>query len=246
MESYSRSKVSGSLPVAAPLVMPTETEVRSRRLAEEFYQKVADKSLDEKYYGHNISETPLVGLLKRLEEHLEVFRHYVIEHSDVNQYQSYGQAAAKSLIGMVNKLTDTQLRAMVFQQIMDMDITREIAVQMIVNKLSETEQKAIKKRFIILKTFADEIFEQATKLVDGAPPAEMISDDNEEPVTLVSKGHGYYDYPDRFFSFDINNFKFSGNPEDDIQTQFRYRQIVLETKFLHAFKAADDKNLQFF
>jgi hypothetical protein len=147
---------------------------------------------------------------------------------------------------MVNKLTDTQLRAMVFQQIMDMDITREIAVQMIVNKLSETEQKAIKKRFIILKTFADEIFEQATKLVDGAPPAEMISDDNEEPVTLVSKGHGYYDYPDRFFSFDINNFKFSGNPEDDIQTQFRYRQIVLETKFLHAFKAADDKNLQFF
>jgi|GEM_PF-5517198 len=187
LESQSRSRVSGSLPVAAPMIMPTETEIRSRELGEVFYQQVIDKTLDEKYFGRNISETPLVGLLKKLDEYLEVFRQYVIEHKDVSQYQAYGHAAAKSLIGLAEKISDAALRAAILREIKAVDIATDIAILIMVNKLPETEQKAIKKRFIILKTFADEIFNSPAPQPTPEILAMMSAKPEAPKITVVDR-----------------------------------------------------------
>ncbi|RCH56844.1 hypothetical protein DJ568_03030 [Mucilaginibacter hurinus] len=235
-----------SQPFAAPFVADTPLETKSKRLTEEFFDKALANTLDKKYYGHRISETKLANNLKQLSDQLDVFKQYVIDNPDITTYRDYAQAAAKSLMKQLDKIIDLKLRAAILNELIMADLQTEITVLIVVKKVSETELNAIKKRFIILKAYADEILYEAKDQIalpatDDSTPAEQTT----IPINLVDRTHGYYNWPDRFFSYDLNNYQFSKSSEPaNVKEQFRLRQIVLETKFLHAFKAANADDLK--
>ncbi|WP_431199622.1 hypothetical protein ACQ86K_01140 [Mucilaginibacter sp. P19] len=199
-ENLSQARVvrHDSQPIAAPFVADTPLETKSKRLTEDFFDKVIAKTLDEKYYGRHILETTLVKDLKQLSDQLDVFKHYAIDHTDVTSYQGFAQATAKSLVKQLDKIADLRLRMAVLENILTADLHTEITVLTVVNKTTETEKNAIKKRFIILKAYADEILQDAKdQLLVLTQAGHMIEE--EIPVKVKDSGHGYYDWPDRFF-----------------------------------------------
>lgn len=247
-ESHARTRTasSNSHPIAAGFVPDTPLETLSKRLTEEFFNMAVARTLEEKYYGRRILETTLAKHLKQIADQLDVFKQYAIDHTDVTSYQAYARAASKSIVKELGKIHDLKLRTALLEEMLAADIDTELTILMVVKKLTEPEKNSARKRFIILKAYADEILQETKdQLLSSGENDRLATEEITISTQVIDRGHGYYDWPDRFFSYDLNNYQFAERTAPgNIKEQFRLRQIVLETKFLHAFKSATADTLK--
>ncbi|WP_345951317.1 hypothetical protein ABDD95_07765 [Mucilaginibacter sp. PAMB04274] len=186
-ESHARASVSGPGTVAAPVVARTATERRYYQLMEQFQEAIANQSLAEKYYGRLITETPTVQLLKKINEQAEVFKKYIFRDLHIPNYQAYGNAAAKSIVASISKINDMELKMALLDWVMASSIDVNLVIEAMFDRLSSTEQEEAKGRFIILKSYADEVFQAAISALQDTLVAGADHQPEKPPITPVDR-----------------------------------------------------------
>ena len=167
-EGQKHAVVTSKIPVAASFVQLTETEKKAYRLREEFFKAIKENNLGQEYYGRFIRDTKTVRLLIELDEHLDVFKQYVLEDENVANYQTYARAAAKSLLKIIAKLPDCFQQISLIEACMAIDIQTVIMPLILVDRATEEIIRNVKKRFIILKSYADEVLQESVDAVKTA------------------------------------------------------------------------------
>lgn len=96
---------SSSTPLMAGFVSLTAMEKRIYKIHDEFYDKLATRKLDEKFYVFDLTSTPTYKTLKGIDQEIESLKKFIIGNVDINIYSNEAEIFASSIIDLVTQLT---------------------------------------------------------------------------------------------------------------------------------------------
>ncbi|MCF0053451.1 hypothetical protein LXM25_25490 [Dyadobacter sp. LJ53] len=96
---------SSSTQVMASFASLTDMEKRIYEIQDEFYDKLATRKLDEKFYVFDLTSTPIYKTLKDIDQEIESLKKFIIGNTDINIYTKEAEIFASSIIGLITQLT---------------------------------------------------------------------------------------------------------------------------------------------
>lgn len=152
-EKFSVNTTGSTIDSFIPL---SNTQIKARRIIEEFSELIAKNSVEEKYFGRFISDAESVRILKSIDEQLRAFKNYVFNDRNLDNYPTFAKAAAKKIILMTGKIRIPGLPIALLKDIEEISIDTDITLSILLNKITDGEQRELRQKFTILKTIADE------------------------------------------------------------------------------------------
>jgi len=138
-----------------PGVFYFDVESKLQNLMNEFNQLVSNKSVDIKYYGRNLLDTPMVKTLNQIGSNFTEFEKYV-SRENKKDYQTYASAFASQIIALTDKLHLIDLKISILNKFLDEVGNTDIMLSAIMqNGYYNSDQ--LRGEYDILKLFANKL-----------------------------------------------------------------------------------------
>ncbi|WP_316763672.1 hypothetical protein [Pedobacter aquatilis] len=158
---------------AAPFVSPSPLEPKAWELINKFNAMVADQTVDSKYFGRFLEDTPIVQNLKKLDSQLKNFKDYVFSEASIDTFAEFSKNAVKSMLRTISQFKNSSFRQILLSEISKVDIAIDMAVLAGFSGKSEQERTSLLKRFNVLNIYAQEIISAAIEELNNAKTEDL-------------------------------------------------------------------------
>ncbi|WP_138484828.1 hypothetical protein, partial [Dyadobacter bucti] len=166
---------SSNVPVMANFVRLSDIEKRIYEIREEFYDKLVNKGLDERFYVYDLQNTPNYRILQCIQQECDSLRKLVIENIDVSTYGKEAEILALSIFEQAKKLVGTFGRAILMGIIDDAE-----NIYIDIQGMHDGNTRNLNDRYVKLKRYFNyylkrEISEFSTTTLKEANPRKNAS-----------------------------------------------------------------------
>lgn len=168
-------KASENIAVSLCYIPKTAFEIKMRETQKEFFEKVTEKSIEKKYFCHQIKNTNISTVLTFILQDIEDFKRRVIIESGYDAKQ-YSDAFTKNLINKLENLQIPELTKLILKDFIK--DTENLDLDMV--KWNDSTIKNIDERYRELKRYANNNLNDYLKNI-------LLKSESQEPQPIQNK-----------------------------------------------------------